>query len=112
VAVAVAFVDDEGAVELLGLGADDELAGLRTEPHRAALFGNFLLRVEKADDRVWRVFVELGRVRFFELEHVARKFDAGDLHSQTKAEVRQALFPAVARGLDFPLDAAFAETAR
>ena len=52
VAMAMAFVDDEGAVNLRRFGADDELAGLRAEAHRAAFFDDVLLRVEEGDDRV------------------------------------------------------------
>ena len=41
VAMAMAFVHDERAVELRGLGADDQLAGLRAEAHGTTLFGDF-----------------------------------------------------------------------
>ena len=49
VAVAVAFVDDKRAVKLARLRADDQLARLRAEPHRAAFFGHFA-----SARRAWR----------------------------------------------------------
>ena len=87
VAVAVPLVDDKGAVELLGLAAHHELAGLRAQPHGAAFLGDVPLGVEQGDDGMRGVFVELGGIGLLQLEDIARKFDAGDLHAQTEAEV-------------------------
>ncbi len=50
VAVAVPLVDDKGAVKPVGLAADDQLAGLAAQPHRAALAGDVLLFVQQGDD--------------------------------------------------------------
>ena len=81
VAMAMAFVDDEGAVKLSCLRADGELARLRAEAHRAALLGDFALRVKERDDGVRGVFVELGGVRFLQFQNAAGKFNRGNLHT-------------------------------
>ena len=60
----------------------------------------------------WGVFgIKLGRMRLVQLQDVARKFDGGDLHAQAQAQVGDLVLAGVLRGLDFALDAAFAETA-
>ena len=60
VAMAVAFVHDESAVEASGFCADDELAGLRAEAHGAALFCDSGLLVEHCDDGVRRIGIKFG----------------------------------------------------
>src|SRR5690349_17085504 len=50
-------------------------------------------------------------MRFLEPERVPRKLDGGDLHSQTKAEVRNAPLAGVLRGQNLPLDSALAKSA-
>ena len=112
VTVAVAFVDDERAVEMIGRGADHELAGLPAQAHGAAFAGDVLLLVEQRDHRMRRVGIKFGRVRAFEFENVAGEFDGGDLHAETKAEIGNLFFARILRGQDFALDAAFPKTAR
>ena len=60
VAMAMAFVDDESAIETGGFGADDKLAGLSAQAHGAAFFSDAGLLVEHRDDRVRRVGIEFG----------------------------------------------------
>jgi hypothetical protein len=88
-----------------------QLARLRAQPHRAALLGDLALLVQHGDDRMRRVRIELGRVRLLQLQDIPREFDRGDLHAQAQAEIGDFVFARVLRGLDFALDAAFAETA-
>ena len=59
-----------------------------------------------------RVRIELGGMRLFQLQNVPRKFDGGDLHSETQAEIGNFLFPRVLHGFDFAFDATLAESAR
>ena len=66
VAMAVAFVDDKGAIEPRGFCAHDQLARLGAEAHGAAFFGDFGLLIEYGDDRIRSVEVEFGGVRFGE----------------------------------------------
>src|SRR5207249_1662870 len=73
--------------------------------------GHFLLFIEQADDRVRRVRLEFGRVRSFQLEDIAGELDRGNLHAQTKAEVRNLVFADVSGRGDFAFDPALAETA-
>src|SRR6266853_629867 len=58
VTMTVAFVHNESAIETSGFSADDKLAWLRAEAHRAAFLGNAGLLVEHGDDRVRRVAIE------------------------------------------------------
>src|ERR1051326_6240983 len=111
VAVAVPFIDDEGAVEFGGEGAHGELAGVGAQAHGAALAGEFFLFVEQADDGVGRVGFELGGVGLVEFEDVAGEFDGGDLHAQAQAQVGHLVFTGVAGGGDLAFDAPFAEAA-
>jgi len=48
---------------------------------------------------------------FSSFKTFSRKLDGGDLHAQAKAEIGDFVLAGVLRGLDFALDAAFAETA-
>src|SRR6267142_2560041 len=52
VAMTVAFVYDEGAIEPGRFRADDKLAGLRAETHRAAFFCDAGLLIEHRDNRM------------------------------------------------------------
>ncbi len=110
--MAVAFVDDECAVKLLRLRAHRQLAGLRAEPHRAALFCHALLIVQHRDDRMRRGGVEFGRVRFREFQNIPREFNRRDLHSEAKAEIGDFIFARELRRENFSFHAALAETAR
>ena len=60
VAVTMAFVDEKCAVEMRAQGVHGELAGLRTQAHGAAFFGDILLFVQQADDRMRGEGIELG----------------------------------------------------
>src|SRR6202171_4637563 len=56
--------------------------------------------------------IELRAVRSLQCQHIARKFDDGELHPQTNAEVGNAILARKAYRLDLALDAAVAEAAR
>ena len=53
VAMAMAFVHQERAVEVRRARAHDQLAGLRAKTHGAALLRDLLLFVQQTNDRVW-----------------------------------------------------------
>ena len=60
VTMAMAFVDDESAIETGGFGAHDELARLSAEAHGTAFFSDAGLLVEHRDNRVRRVGIKFG----------------------------------------------------
>src|ERR1043166_2467934 len=62
VTMAMALAHDKGAVEPSRFGSHDQLAGLRSEPHRAAFPGHARLLVQHGDYRVWCSGVEFRRV--------------------------------------------------
>src|SRR6266511_3206914 len=67
-AVAVALLDELGAVKLSRLRPVPERAGVAPEPHRPALVCDALLALHERDDRVRGLVVELERVRPVEVE--------------------------------------------
>ncbi len=82
------------------------------EPHARAFVLHVALLLEQADDRVGRVFVELGAVRVFEAADVSRELDRRDLHAEAKPEVRHLVFAREPRRANFSFDAALAKSAR
>src|SRR3954463_8800371 len=58
-----------------------------------------------------RLRIKLGGMRPLQTENIAREFNRRNLHSQTKAEVRNFIFAGVFGGENFAFDAAFAEAA-
>lgn len=60
VTVAMAFFDNERAVEPGCFSSDHELAGLSPESHRSALLGDLGLLVEHSDHRVRCIGVKFG----------------------------------------------------
>ena len=86
--MAMALIDHESAVKTRRFSADHQLAGLRAQPHRAAFFRHLRLFVQHGNHRMRSVGIELGRMGVGEFQNVARKFNGGDLHTETEAEVR------------------------
>src|SRR6266545_4672825 len=110
-AVAVALLDELGAVKLSRLRPVPERAGVAPEPHRPALVCDPLLALHERDDRVRGLVVELERVRPVEAEHGPPELDDGHLEPEADAEERDLLLPRPAGGEDLPLRAAHAEAA-
>ena len=93
-----------------GVGLED--AGLGSETHGAAhLFDSGEL-AEFVDDAVLGGGVEFAGVGIGEAADVAGEFDAGGLHAQADAEVRDFVFAGVADGVQHAFDAALAEASR
>ena len=111
VAVAVALVDDKGAVEAVGQAAQNQLAGLASQAHGAAFVGDFLLLVQQRDDGVGGGRVEFRGVGLVQFQNIAREFNGGHLHAQAKAQIRNFVLARVAGGLNLAFDAPFAEAA-
>src|SRR5262249_17311825 len=112
VTMTMPFVNKERPIKLARLRARSEMTHLRTETHRAAFLDHLFLVVEHRNYPVRRAGIEFGRMRLFEMEYVARKFDRGDLHAQAQAEVRNFLLARIFGRGDFALDAAFAKATR
>src|SRR5512135_231925 len=51
------------------------------------------------------IWIELGTVRIFEIEHIARKFDDGNLHAEAQSQVRNMIAAGVASGFNLALNA-------
>ncbi len=100
------------AVGLLDLRSGHEMTDRGAEAHRAAHLHHVLLLVHHRDDRVRRLAVELDAVRLGQPQNIAREINHGDLHAETKAEVRNLLRARVTRREDFSLHAADTKAAR
>src|SRR5688572_11735466 len=121
VAMAMPLAHGLGAVDgaRQGVGADEHFLG--AEAHGAALAGAVVALLfalggvlpfgDERDDGMRARSVELGGVRAFEAEYVASELDAGELHAEADAEVRNLVLARVAHGRDLALDAALAEPA-
>src|SRR5690349_8440034 len=105
----------DGTRERVGRDADF----LRAEAHRAALARVVIALLvalrgieplrDECNDRMRRRAIELGAVRILESEHVTPVFDAGELHAETDAEVRNLVLARVANRGDLAFDAPLAE---
>jgi hypothetical protein len=109
VAMPVALVDDESAIQARGVRAHRQLASLASQAHRAALGRDLLLLIQQRDDRVRGPRIEFGGMGFLQFEHVAGELNSSRLHAQAKTQVRHILFARITGGLDFPFDAALAK---
>src|SRR6185436_15931901 len=105
IAMAVPLVDDRLAVRVPRASPLDELDRLRAEAHRAPEVLDLLLLGEQVDHRIGGLGIHLGRVRAVEAEHVPGELADRDVHSETDAEVRDALLARDAAGEDLPLPA-------
>src|SRR5262245_46899857 len=106
------LVHDERAIEMGRFGPNHQLTRLGTQPHRTPLLRQLPLLVEHSDDWIRAIGIEFTRVSLLQLQNVARKFDRCHLHSEAEPEVRYAILPGVARGLDLTFDATFPKTTR
>ena len=111
VAMPVALADLLPAIDARGQRARLEHAGVRAEPHRAALGRDLLLVGHQRDHRVRRAFVELVGIRLVEAADIPREFDRGHLQAEANAEERNFTLSGVADGGDLALGPADAESA-
>ena len=112
VAMAVALADFGFAVDLVRQRVRLDLAGPCAQPHGAAQFFDAAQFAQFVDHAVRRRRIELAGVGVGQPANVARKFDAGGLHAQANAEVRNFLLARVADRHQHAFDAALAEAAR
>src|SRR5262245_24222258 len=108
----VPFLDSLDAIGLLSQAVIRELADPRTEPHRAAAGTDARLVLHQRDHRIPCCGVELGAVGVVHPEHTPRELDDRALHTKTNPKERDLPSPRVANRLDFPFNAAHAETTR
>ena len=112
VTMPVAFIDFLGAVQLGGLAAGRQFAGLCAQAHGAAHVGDVLLFVEQGDDEVGCLRIKLRRMRACQLQCVPGKFNTGDLHAEAQSEVRHIIFACVLGGQHLAFHAAFTKASR
>ena len=110
-AMAMAFVNEVGAIDFMGLRAFGQLAGIEAEAHGAAFIGDVDLVGHEVDDREFGIFMEFRRRSAFEADDVAGEFHDSALHTQAEAEVRHVVFTGILDGTDLAFDAAVAEAA-
>src|SRR5262245_43212323 len=84
---------------------------VEAQPHRAALVLDVPLLGQQIDHVVARRGIELRGVRAGQPGDVTGELDDRALHAEADPEVRNALLPRIANGLDLPFDPAIAETA-
>src|SRR6185436_6049051 len=111
VAVAVALVDEIGAVRAMRDASRLDSAGILAQALRSALAGHAPLTLDEVDDGRLARLVELARVGPREPEQLARREDRGALHAEADAEVRDAVLARPPRRGDLRLDAAVAVSA-
>src|SRR5207253_2421220 len=68
------------------------------------------LLIEKANNGVGRVFIELGAVGLLEAAHVSSEFNRRYLHAETEPEIWNLVFPRETRRADLAFYSAFPET--
>ncbi|MPL84476.1 hypothetical protein SDC9_30441 [bioreactor metagenome] len=124
VAVAVAFLDLRGAIDLGDLRAFLQDRGIGAKPHRAALvvielaldpvvaLHPFLQVIDDGGEALLAgLVVEFLRARVGHAGEVARCLDHRHLHAKADAEIGDALFARILRGADLAFGAALAEAA-
>src|SRR5262245_32324144 len=84
---------------------------VEAQPHRAALVLDAPLLGQQIDHVVARRGIELRGVRAGQPGDVTGELDDRALHAEADPEVRNALLPRIANGLDLPFDPAITETA-
>ena len=119
IAVTMTLGDEEFAVFCLfnRIGVDgihpragQELAGIGAETHGAAFVDKNLLVFHHIDDIVGSALVELDGVGIGISEDIACELDSHGLHPHTDTEARDAVFAAIAEGMELTLDPARAES--
>src|SRR5215472_172810 len=78
----VALADLRRFVNSVSKRAGLDLADPRAQSHRSAEFFDAPQLAQFVDDTMWCRRIELARIRIFQTDYVARKLDAGRLHSQ------------------------------
>ena len=111
VAMAMALVNQVGAVDAVGERAGRELAGVAAEPHRAAELVDAEQVAQLVDHLGGRLGIALGRIGVGEAGDVARVLDGRPLEAVADPEVGDAALARDLRGLHHPARAAIAEAA-
>ena len=109
--MAVPLTDLRLAVQGAGAAVRRQHAGILAQPHGAALAADAHLIRHQVNNGMGGLGRHFGGVCVGPAQHMAGKFNDGDLHAQTDAEVGQIVFPGVSGGGDHPLDAPVAEAA-
>ena len=115
VTVIAALGNIEFAVSARGSRPGEKRRRVRALANRPAGFdvrNAAFVVAQEANDRVDRVFIELGRVGVFHSENVAGVLDDGALHSVANPEERNVVFASDANRFDLPFEVAFAGAAR
>ena len=86
-------------------------AGIAAEPERTALVNAVGLTVHEINDLMCAVGLKFAGMCIGKIRHMPRKFDHRDLHSETDAEIRNAVRSCILRRRDHALNAARAESA-
>src|SRR6266566_5218726 len=111
-AVAVALVDDLGAVHRGRLRARGQSGRIQAETHRPALVLELALIRHEVDDGVLGEHVELCRVGVLRAGHLAGELDDGALETEAQAEIRDLVVAGEMGGEDLAFDAAMTEATR
>src|ERR1700730_15407598 len=83
----VPLVDDRLPVRLGRQRSGLQLAGIETEPHRAALVGDVALLGQEVDDRMAGEGIELRAVGVGLAQQIAAELDDRALHPETEPEI-------------------------
>src|SRR5258708_20610218 len=88
-----------------------DLASPGAQTHGTSKFLHAAQFAQLVDHAMRRPRIEFARVCLRQSHHVAGKFNAGSLHAQTDAEVRNLFLPGITNSNQHSLDAALTETA-
>ena len=109
VAMAVTLGNHLGAINLVGLAAFLQAAGIGAEAHGATHIGDVFLLFHHIDDGVSGGRGNLDGMGIGIAKHIACELDHGALHAKADAEKRYLVFASIAHGHNLTLDATSAE---
>src|ERR1039458_6884013 len=107
----VALADLKLAVNFMRQSVGFNLASPCAQTHGAAKFFDAAQLAQLVNHTMRRRLIELAGIGIFQPDHVARKLNAGRLHSETDPKVRNLVLAGVTNRDQHAFDAALAETA-